>query len=557
MTSLSIVTSLLLVVAASAQESGCPPGMEFVFDRCLQKHSMMLHHEAKALCQAEGHEMVMPETEEFYEAFMKWDEVKGDADRTEFWMGISNRDSANETDYYWEYDLKKPVTWSIWEDGQPKPMEDRCAVLNRRDLQWTARDCNKFQGYAVCESEPFKCPAGFYFVHDRCVAIMDRLTHPEAKALCEEKGYEMIKPDSAAFYNVFIEWAGKGDDIMREYWMGISNQGSDPSGYHWEDADKTPVTWANWRSDQPTIAADRCVLSKDKDTSWLSQKCSTKKAQAVCQAESRECPIGFEKVKGRCLQKYGKMTHNEAKELCESNGYTMVIAGKTYLEAFLSWEQVQDEKEQAYFWMGVSNQDSEDVNDFYWEKTIYKYVTWGAWGKNNPSNKRDRCVAANNRAKAWVDRVCRESQAVAVCQAPYTPCPEGFDLVEERCMRRHKKSLKLDDAITACLPYKLYMPKSKEDYQALLQWNQIKYSWQPRYWIGASNRGEEDPMNYHYEDAEKTPLEYAPWGKGHPKDNPKQASNRCAQFNKYLRRIYSWKCDRKRAWFVCETPKNY
>ena len=39
-------------------------------------------------------------------------------------------------------------------------------------------------------------------------------------------------------------------------------------------------------------------------------------------------------------------------------------------------------RETAYFWMGISNQDSEDVSDFYWEKTIYKSVTWGTWGKS-------------------------------------------------------------------------------------------------------------------------------------------------------------------------------
>jgi len=481
MTSLSIVTSLLLVVAASAQESGCPPGMEFVFDRCLQKHSMMLHHDAKELCQAAGQHMVIPDTEEFYDAFMQWDEVRDDADKTEFWMGISNRDSANQSDYYWEFDLKKPVTWSIWEEGQPKKSEDRCVMLNRQNQTWTGRSCNKNKAFAVCESEPFKCPMGFYFVHDRCVGIMGRLTHPEAKALCAAAGYEMIKPDNEEFYNVFMEWATNGNDVTREYWVGISNQGSDdPSDYHWEDANMTTVTWANWRADQPKLQEDRCVLSKDKDTSWLSQRCETKQAQTVCQTEARECPIGFERVAGRCLQKNDKMTHNEAKELCESNGYAMITPMKSYLEKFLDWDKVQDEKETAYFWMGISNQDSEDVSDFYWEKTIYKSVTWGTWGKNNPSNKRDRCVLANNRAKSWVDRVCGEQEAVAVCQAPYRACPEGFDLVYERCLMKHNKPVKFDEAVENCKPYKMEMPNSKEYVQALLNWDEIKFEWQKK-----------------------------------------------------------------------------
>ena len=53
---------------------------------------------------------------------------------------------------------------------------------------------------------------GFYFVHDRCVGIMGRLTHPEAKALCAAEGYEMIKPDNEEFYNVFMEWATNGNE---------------------------------------------------------------------------------------------------------------------------------------------------------------------------------------------------------------------------------------------------------------------------------------------------------------------------------------------------------
>ena len=38
------------------------------------------------------------------------------------------------------------------------------------------------------------------------------------------------------------------------------------------------------------------------------------------------------------------MTHNEAKELCESNGYAMITPMKSYLEKFLDWDKVQDEK---------------------------------------------------------------------------------------------------------------------------------------------------------------------------------------------------------------------
>ena len=53
--------------------------MEFVFDRCLQKHSEMLHDEAKDICQAAGHTMVNPDSDEFYTELMKWNKVQEEA----------------------------------------------------------------------------------------------------------------------------------------------------------------------------------------------------------------------------------------------------------------------------------------------------------------------------------------------------------------------------------------------------------------------------------------------------------------------------------------------
>jgi len=551
-----IVTSLVLVciMSATTAERGCPEGMEFVFDRCLQKHSEMLHDEAKDICQAAGHTMVNPDSDEFYTELMKWNKVQEEAPKTKFWMGVSNQHSTDDSVHYWEQDLKVPVTWALWAPRQPRKMTDRCVVANRKDKNWVGRNCNKNKAIAVCEAPAFTCPDDFYFVHDRCIRVhKPRMTHNEAKALCEEDGYEMFKPDSELFFTEFMNWAFT-EGIPRSYWLGISNQGSeDPSVYHWEDM--SPLTWTNWRNDHPWAVADRCALAKDIDRSWISQKCSTKKAQAVCQTAARECPPGFEMVGGRCLQKFSKMPHDAAKEMCESAGHGMLTPDTPeFFNAFMEWNQVQDMSESTSFWMGISNQESEDPKDFYWEKVLYLPITWSSWGKNRPANKSDMCVVANNQAKAWVDKKCSSETAIAVCQAPFKYCPDGFEVVYDRCLQKHKPAIHHDKAKALCedAGYKMVMPNSKEYFDAFMKWNQVRFSLNMRYWIGATNQGETDNLHYYLEDGLKTPLEFAPWGRNQPIDKP----DRCTLVNRFTHKYYSYRCSFKKAIAVCETPIN-
>ena len=58
---------------------------------------------------------------------------------------------------------------------------------------------------------------------------------------------------------------------------------------------------------------------------------------------SSECPPGFEMVGGRCLQKFSKMPHDDAKEMCESAGHGMLTPDTPeFFNAFMEWNQVQD-----------------------------------------------------------------------------------------------------------------------------------------------------------------------------------------------------------------------
>merc|ERR1711962_1855571 len=134
-------------------------------------------------------------------------------------------------------------------------------------------------------------------------------------------------------------------------------------------------------------------------------------------------------------------------------------------------------------------------------------------------------------------------------------CPADFCLVAGRCLCRTKPAILHDEALALCesMGAKLITPKTEEFFNILMDWEfvTIKHD-RAIYWMGATNKNSTGPSVYYWEDGQQTPLTstWSRWNEGRPWSSP----DRCVVANRETMAFKDFKCDRKKAFPICEMP---
>ena len=83
------------------------------------------YEEAKALCQADGHELFMPKTRDMYNEAVKavlQGVIEHEVSEHVNYVWLDLTDLAEEGAYVWGD--QEPVGWAIWDKGQPENLND-------------------------------------------------------------------------------------------------------------------------------------------------------------------------------------------------------------------------------------------------------------------------------------------------------------------------------------------------------------------------------------------------------------------------------------------------
>merc|ERR1719239_968967 len=136
-------------------------------------------------------------------------------------------------------------------------------------------------------------------------------------------------------------------------------------------------------------------------------------------------------------------------------------------------------------------------------------------------------------------------------------CPGDFCLVGGRCLYRHKPTLRYEEAVALCasMDAKMMIPQTEEFFNILMQWEFVTVK-QPHalFWMGATNMDSSDPSVYYWEDGQHTPLDTSAWWYRWVSDRPWTSPDRCAAASRELMAFKDFKCDKKKAFPICEVP---
>ena len=93
------------------------------------------------------------------------------------------------------------------------------------------------------------------------------LNFTEATAACHSMGAFLPEPRTEALQNVM-----KSDFFPRYFWLGLTDVDNEGQ-FVWE-TDKTPVSWTNWKTNEPSGRTDYdCVRNVYQSTYWQDFKC--------------------------------------------------------------------------------------------------------------------------------------------------------------------------------------------------------------------------------------------------------------------------------------------
>jgi len=113
------------------------------------------------------------------------------------------------------------------------------------------------------------------------------------------------------------------------------------------------------------------------------------------------------------------------------------------------------------------------------------------------------------------------------------------------------------DGIALCksMGAELMIPKTEEFFKILMEWDfvTVKRS-RALFWMGVTNMDSSDPSVYYWEDGQQTPLDSSAWWFRWVSGRPWTSPNRCAAANVDTMSFKDFKCDKKRAFPICELP---
>jgi len=233
--------------------------------------------------------------------------------------------------------------------------------------------------------------------------------------------------------------------------------------------------------------------------------------------------------------------------------------------AYLSMPKTQEMCEYIHTgyrqWLGLSEKVWSHDKTGHWIWSDGTKLEWSAWGPDEPNYHgwKAFCVQMKTSGE-WKDAGCNQMFPYH-CEMDPIVCPEGYDVVYDRCLSLHKQRQYFEDAADECKKRgaTLLTEISQDFAKKLFDWDKIKNhgpGW--NVWAGLSNTGTRD-------------YKMMAWVDGKPVDNDGKPSNkkilpwypgrifkkagRCVTFNRENQQFVDYRCDTKRVHYVCEAEK--
>lgn len=429
--------------------------------------SVLTWHQARKSCQQQGGDLLS--IQELHEQSY----ISGLTNTlgTSLWIGLNSLDF----DSGWQWSNGNPFKYLNWAPGHPSSQPgDNCATLNAaKASKWESSSCEKKLGY-ICrkgnstslpppppsKDQPSFCPNHWVPYSGYCYNL-DRSKNmwKDALSACHKEGGDLASISNIEEQSFIISQMGYlPTDVL---WIGLNDQKSQML-FEWSD--RSPVTFTNWLSDEPSHATnlqEDCVLIRGKDGKWADHMCektfgyickkraSTKPAEGRHEDTNPGCKLGSVRYGPYCYKIGAETkTFEEAKTACSHDGSYLVDVGDRYESAFLvSLVGLRPEK---YFWTGLSNM--EDKHTFKWTTT--RAVTFTNFNVGMPDRKQG-CVAMTTGVFAGLwDVVSCNSKEKYICKKqaegvlpttlpPTTPtlsCASGWSPIGKRnvCLKVFK-----------------------------------------------------------------------------------------------------------------------
>ncbi|CAL9698126.1 unnamed protein product [Knipowitschia caucasica] len=535
--------------------------------------AVLTWHQARKSCQQQGSDLLSI-VELHEQAFISGlTSTLG----TSLWIGLHSLDF----DSGWQWSNGNPFRYLNWAPGHPSSEPGtNCATLNSgKASKWESNACTKKLGY-ICrrgnsttlpaplsKDQPSFCPNHWVPYSGNCYYLdRSKKMWRDALSACHKEEGDLASLANIEEQSFIVSQMGYlPTDVL---WIGLNDQ-RNPMLFEWSD--RSPVTYTNWLSDEPshaTTVQEDCVLIRGQDGKWGDHMCEKpfgyickkkalrKPAEGTHEEINPGCKLGSVRYGPYCY-KIGAETKSfeDAKTACSHEGSNLVDVGDRYESAFLvSLVGLRPEK---YFWTGLSNM--VDKHTFKW--TISRAVTFTNFNVGMPDRKQG-CVAMTTGVFAglWDVLSCTNKEKY-ICKKkaegippttvpPTTPtltCAAEWNPLHKRnfcfkVFKKEKDSRKTwQGASDFCkaIGGDLLSIHSEDDL------NNARIS--KPVWIGLRVKG----ITFKWTDG--TPLEYENWAFGEP--NNHNDNEHCAELNSHYGRPWNDRhCDFFNDW-ICQIRK--
>jgi len=262
------------------------------------------------------------------------------------------------------------------------------------------------------------------------------------------------------------------------------------------------------------------------------------------------CPEGWTLAEfetgNKCLKYFPeRVSFYEAHRNCSN------LPGRAYLSMPKTKEMCEYIHTGYRQWLGLSDLDY----DGNWVWSDGTSLDWSAWGPDEPNYHgwKAFCVQMKTSGE-WKDAGCNQRFPYH-CEADPIVCPEGYDVVYDRCLSLHKPRLKFQAARDECATRgaKLVSEITKDFAAKLFKWDKLlehRPEW--NIWVGLSNLGSDDVTDFTWDNG--TPFSDRSW-LGWKKGRYFKKAGRCVTINRATRKLVDYKCDVKRVHYVCEANR--
>ncbi|XP_033841443.2 macrophage mannose receptor 1 [Periophthalmus magnuspinnatus] len=539
--------------ATSGWDTDPVTGVEY--QRNLQ--AVLTWHQARKSCQQQGAELlsIVELHEQSYITGLT--ATVG----TSLWIGLHSLDF----DSGWQWSNGNPFRYLNWAPGHPSSEPGtNCATMNTaKASKWESSSCNKKLGY-ICRrgnstilpaplsrDQPSFCPNHWVPYSGNCYYLdRSKKMWKDALSACHKEGGDLASIANIEEQSFIVSQMGYlPTDVI---WIGLNDQ---KNSLLFEWSDRSPVTYTNWLSDEPSHATnlqEDCVLIRGKDGKWGDHMCektfgyickkkgSSRPAEGTHKETNPGCKLGSVRYGPYCYKIGAETkTFEDAKTACSQEGSALVDVGDRYESAFLvSLVGLRPEK---YFWTGLSNM--QDKHNFKW--TTSRKVTFTNFNVGMPDRKQG-CVAMTTGVFAglWDVITCTNKEKY-ICKKkaegippttvpPTTPsltCASEWTPIPNRnfCFKVFKKEKDSKRTWQGAYDFckaiggNLLSIHSEDDL------NNARFT--KPVWIGLRLQGTT------FEWTDDSPFEYENWGYGEP--NNHNDNEHCTELNSYYGRPWN------------------